>query len=157
MRIGRGGTVGRIHALWPNQVAIGSRCTVMDGVTFDYCHGVPRPGPSIRIGNDAYIGRGVEFNVRQAVTIGDGCLIAAGCRFIDHDHGIASGQLIRLQAGPEAPIRVENDAWLGANVIVLKGVTIGEGAVVAAGAVVTGGVPGNEIWAGAPARRIRSR
>jgi acetyltransferase-like isoleucine patch superfamily enzyme len=59
--------------------------------------------------------------------------------------------------GAEAEIVLEDDVWLGANVVVLKGVRIGRGAIVAAGAVVTRSVPGFEIWGGVPARRLGER
>lgn len=50
-----------------------------------------------------------------------------------------------------------NGAWLGANVIVLKGVKIGDGAVIGAGSLVTKSVPSGEVWAGCPAKFLRSR
>ena len=59
--------------------------------------------------------------------------------------------------GREEKIVIGRDAWLGANVIVLRGVTVGAGAIVAAGAVVTKSIPADEIWAGVPARRIGMR
>ncbi len=157
MQIGKGVTLGRVKANWPAQVAVGERTQVLDGVVFDYCHGVPMPGPSMVIGKNGYVGRDVEFNIRKGVSIGDDCLIAAGVRFIDHDHGIAPGKLIREQQGPEAAIQVGSDVWIGANVLVLKGVTIGDGAVVAAGAVVTKSIPAGEIWGGVPAKPIGER
>lgn len=55
-----------------------------------------------------------------------------------------------------APIRIGNNVWLGANVTVLPGVTIGDNAVVAAGAVVTKDVPENMIVAGVPAKILKS-
>lgn len=54
-----------------------------------------------------------------------------------------------------APIIIGNKAWIGMNCIILKGVTIGEGAVVAAGTVVTGDVPAWSVVAGNPARVVR--
>lgn len=53
------------------------------------------------------------------------------------------------------PVRIEDHAWVGFNVIILKGVTIGEGAIVAAGSVVTKDVPAFTVVAGNPARVIR--
>ena len=64
---------------------------------------------------------------------------------------------MNTQAGVIAPIVVERDVWLGVNVVVLKGVRVGEGAIVGAGAVVTKSVPCGEIWGGVPARRIGQR
>ena len=59
--------------------------------------------------------------------------------------------------GAEAEIVLEEDVWLGVNVVVLKGVRIGRGAIVAAGAIVTKDVPSYEIWGGVPARRLGER
>lgn len=157
MRIGRRVSLARIDTLWPNQVAIGDDCVVMRDVVFDYCHGVSRPGPSITIGDNTYVGRNIEFNVREGVAIGRDCILAAGCRFIDHDHGMDMKSLIQEQHGPELAITLGCDVWLGANVIVLKGVVIGDGVVVAAGAVVTRCIPAHEIWGGVPARKIGER
>lgn len=158
MRIGDGTRLPvSFRTNWPNQVSFGRQCVVQDGVTVDFCHGVPMPGPSVVIGNRAFIGRGCEINIRLGLSIGDDALIASGCKFIDHDHGLQTAAPMRLQSGPEARITVQEDVWLGVNAVVLKGVTIGRGAVVAAGAVVTRSVPPYEIWGGVPARRIGSR
>ncbi len=158
MRIGPGTVIKKVEVLWPNQVRIGRDCSVLDGTIFDYCHGVWRPGPSIVLGDRCYVGRGVEFNIRLKLTMGSDCLIAAGCRFIDHDHGTVISQgPMRLQNGASGEIILEDDVWLGANVIVLKGVTIGKGAVVAAASVVTKSIPSMEIWAGVPAKQIGTR
>ncbi len=158
MRVGPGTTLSTMNITWPHQFQVGRECSLLSDLTVDYCQGIWRPGPSIIIGDRCYIGRGVEFNVRLGVRLGNDCLIAAGCRFVDHDHGIAiDAGPINKQDGPEAAIVLEDDVWLGANVIVLKGVTIGKGAVVAAAAVVTKSIPPMEIWAGIPARRIGSR
>ncbi|WP_376715052.1 DapH/DapD/GlmU-related protein [Janibacter limosus] len=55
-----------------------------------------------------------------------------------------------------APIVIGRKVWIGANATILKGVTIGDGAIVAAGAVVTKDVPADSIVVGAPARVVRS-
>jgi acetyltransferase-like isoleucine patch superfamily enzyme len=115
------------------------------------------PGPSIIVGDRVFIGRGVEFNIRERVEIGDDTLIAAGVKIIDHDHGIEIGQPMRLQESVCAGVEIASDVWIGANVVVLKGVQVGRGSVIAAGAVVTKSVPPMEVWGGVPAKRIGSR
>lgn len=65
--------------------------------------------------------------------------------------------LIRKQPTISAPIRIGQDVWIGANAIVLAGVTIGDGAVVGAGAVVTKDVAPDTIVAGVPAKQIKVR
>jgi acetyltransferase-like isoleucine patch superfamily enzyme len=156
-RIGRGTLVPRLEVTWPHQLAIGARCLLHQGCVFEYCHGVWLPGPSIIIGDRVFIGRYCEFNIRQGIRLGNDCLVASGCKFIDHDHGMMLGTPMNVQAGPESEIVLEDDVWLGVNVVVLKGVTIGRGAVVAAGAVVTKSIPPYEVWGGVPARRIAQR
>jgi acetyltransferase-like isoleucine patch superfamily enzyme len=145
-----------IWANWPHQMELGDNCVLENDLTFKFADSW-KPGVAIRIGNRVFLGRGCEFNCTGSITIGDDCLIAAGTRFVDHDHGIALGQPMNQQQSPMAPILVGEDVWIGANVVVLKGVTIGSGAVIGAGAIVTKSVPPNEIWAGVPARKIGER
>ena len=156
MQIGAGSSLPRIFVTWPHQVKIGNRCKIEPGVYFKYS-GIWKPGPSIKIGSGSFLGLGCEFNIRKAIQIGENCLIASGCRFIDHDHGISGSELIRIQPSVEAPIKIGNNVWLGCNVVVLKGVEIEDGAVVAAGAVVSKSILKNEIWGGVPARKISER
>jgi acetyltransferase-like isoleucine patch superfamily enzyme len=157
MHIGRRSALGRVSVVWPHQVKVGAGTQVLDGTILEYCHGSWRLGPAITIGDRCYVGRGVDFNCRERITVGNDCLIAAGCRLVDHDHGMDLGEPMRAQVGAEAAITLEDDVWLGANVVVLKGVTIGRGAVVAAGAVVNKSIPAYEIWGGVPAKRLGTR
>ncbi|MDQ6859824.1 MAG: acyltransferase [Verrucomicrobiota bacterium] len=158
MQIGRGTLLPRVHVTWPHQVSLGADCRLEHDLYFKF-DGIWAPGPSIVIRERVFVGFGCEFNVRQRVEISSDCLIASGCKFIDHDHGTASREvpMNRQPHGAEAPIVLEEDVWLGANVVVLRGVRIGRGAIVAAGAIVTKDVPGFEIWGGIPARKIGER
>ncbi|CAN5123448.1 hypothetical protein BH20VER2_BH20VER2_09210 [soil metagenome] len=158
MQIGRGTLLPKVEVTWPHQVSLGEECVLEPGIFFKF-DGIHAPGPSIVVHDRVFLGAGCEFNVRRRVELGDDCLIAAGCKFIDHDHGTARRDLPMRQQleGAEAPILLGADVWLGVNVVVLKGVTIGRGAIVAAGAVVTKSVPEFEIWGGIPARKLGTR
>lgn len=116
----------------------------------DYSH-------PISIGNRVFVGNDSSFDITSGITINDDCMIAQGCKFIDHNHGSALGTLMKFQEGFSAPIIIGSDVWLGCNVIVLKGVIISEGSVVGAGSVVTKSIPPFEIWGGVPARFLRKR
>jgi acetyltransferase-like isoleucine patch superfamily enzyme len=104
------------------------------------------------------------------VKIGRGCLLApnvfisSGRHYFDQwpalpirvqDARVASDA--RLSAQQSRPVRIEDDCWLGTNVLVQAGVTVGRGAVVGANSVVTADVAPYEVVAGVPARRLRSR
>ena len=89
--------------------------------------------------------------------IGNNCLIASGARFADHDYGLSLESLMRNQSCHSASILLGNNVWIGANVVVLKGVKIESGSVVVAGAVVTKSIPSNEIWRGVPAKKNGER
>lgn len=156
MRIGTGTQLPNLTITWPHQVEIGKNCILEKGIYFKY-DGMWQQGPAIRIQDDVFIGTGCEFNIRESIDIGKGALIASGSRFVDHDHGIAIELPMRMQEGPQQAIVIGEDVWIGANVVVLKGVNIGPGAIVAAGAVVTKSILPNEIWAGVPAKKIGQR
>jgi len=141
---------------WPHQVRIGKACHLEDNIQFKF-DGIWQPGPSISIGDKVFVGSYCEFNIRKGIMIGDHSNIASSCHFIDHDHGTSIANLIDFQNGIEEEIMIGSDVWLGCSVIVLKGVKIGNGAIIGAGAVVTKSVPENEIWAGIPAKKIGDR
>lgn len=157
MKIGKGSYLPYSTVItWPHQVELGNNCSLEHGIYFHY-DGIYSKGPSVCIGNKVFIGNNTEFNITDKITIGDHCLIAAGCRFIDHNHGVSKKNLIRVQKAPKKEIILEEDVWLGCNVVVLMGVKIGIGSVVAAGAVVNKDIPSYEIWGGVPAKKIGER
>lgn len=141
---------------WPHQVSIGRECKIGENVFLNY-DGPWQPGPSIVIEDHVFIGDQVEINARVHVSIGADTLIASGCMFVDHDHGMTGGEVMRTQECGGGAIAIGTDCWLGFNVIVLRGVQIGDGAVIGAGSVVTTSVPQGELWVGVPARRLRLR
>jgi acetyltransferase-like isoleucine patch superfamily enzyme len=156
MTLGRGTPLPKINITWPHQVEIGKNCVLEKEIFFKY-DGIWKEGPSLIIGNNVFIGTGVEFNITKGINIGNDCLIASGCRFIDHDHGIALTELMRNQDSVELKIAIHDNVWIGCNCVILKGVEIESGAIIAAGAVVTKSVGSNEIWAGIPAKKIGLR
>jgi len=143
------------------------------GVRIDYPHGVRIGGRTqleadvwlklvsqearLRIGAYSFIGRGVEIDVSEQVTIGDHVLIAPGVFITDHSHNIKAGLLIDAQGCSSAPVCIGDDVWIGARAVILPGVNIGRGAVIGAGAVVTRNVAANSVVAGVPARLLRDR
>ncbi len=110
-------------------------------------------GKNIHIGENVFINSGVTMQDQGGIWIGDNCLIGHHVMFATLNHGLAVSDRATLYP---KPIRVENNVWIGANAVILQGVTIGEGAVIAAGAVVTKDVPAHCIAAGVPAKPVRT-
>lgn len=126
-----------------------------------------RQGASINIGNRTFIGRGL-FTIAERLVIGDDVMISWNVTIVDHNshslkfsersndvkmnafEGIKHWDCIKI-----APVRIEDKAWIGFGCSILKGVVIGEGAIVGANSVVTKDVPAWTIVAGNPAKVIR--
>ena len=156
MSVGQGTRLSRLVVTWPHKIALGERCSLEHGVYLNAAGGHSQ-GQTITIGAGTFVGSQCEFNAIESIVVGRNCLIASGSRFIDHNHGIALGTPIKLQPEVSSPIVLGDDVWIGANSVVLKGVTIGDGAIVAAGSVVTKPIDAYTIVGGAPARLIRAR
>jgi acetyltransferase-like isoleucine patch superfamily enzyme len=123
----------------------------------------------LRIGNDCYVGKGSVIRAGQEIIIGNNVLIAHNVNIFDTDsHELAhlerseSYKQLLMHGHPGikgniavAPVIIEDYAWINFNVIILKGVTIGKGAIVAAGSVVTKNVAPFTLVAGNPAKFIK--
>ncbi len=116
--------------------------------------------PELIIGDGTFIGHACGFNVGRSVRIGCHCLFATGVLVYDLDgHPLdAASRRAGEPTPPEAvrPVVIGDDVWVGSGAMILKGVTVGDRAVVAARAVVTRDVPADAIVAGNPARIVRS-
>jgi acetyltransferase-like isoleucine patch superfamily enzyme len=94
------------------------------------------------------------FDARAPIRVGRDVHIGPGSMLLTSDHIPGPRHRRAGQVGP-AEVSIGDGCWLGAQVIVLPGVSIGAGAVVAAGAVVTSSLEGDRVYAGVPARAIR--
>jgi acetyltransferase-like isoleucine patch superfamily enzyme len=92
------------------------------------------------------------FQDQGGIIIGDNTFIGYRVTLATLNHGILPQDRVSLYP---APISVGNKVWIGAGVIVLPGVTIGDNAIIAAGAVVTTDVPADTIVGGVPAKVIK--
>lgn len=115
-------------------------------------------GGFIRIGSKSVLGEEITFSAYEEISIGRECVIADRVMFIDFDHVIDDVETpIRKQGLKVRPVRIGNDVWIGYGACILRGVTVGDGAVIGTNAVVTKDVPPGAVVGGVPARVLRMR
>lgn len=111
----------------------------------------------VKIGKNTTFGYHSFLFASERIEIGDNCLIAPFVYLVDSDHGIEKAELINQQPNHTAPILIGNDVWIGTGAKILKGVTVGDGAIIAAGALVKNDVEPYSIVGGMPAKKISER
>lgn len=109
------------------------------------------------IKDNVYINKGTTVVSHNKIVISEGVLIGPNVMIFDHNHDREKELSNRgSQHYKSSPIYIEQDVWIGANSVILSGITIGKGSVIAAGSVVTKDVPENTIVGGNPARIIKN-
>ncbi len=127
------------------RVAVGDDVLLATGVRLH----LREPGARIEIGAGSFLNYRTELIAHERVVLGRGCLLAWDVQVLDSDsHPVDD----RPQT---APVVLGDRVWVGCRATVLKGVTIGDGAVVAAGSVVTRDVPARALVGGNPATVLR--
>lgn len=119
-----------------------------------------RNGERIMIGDDCHIGERASLwagDNEGRIVIGNNVSLAPDVYITASDYRFEKGKLFRYQSKRERDVRIGNDVWLGARVVVTPGVTIGDGCIVGAGAVVTKSIDANSVAAGVPAKVIKIR
>jgi acetyltransferase-like isoleucine patch superfamily enzyme len=112
----------------------------------------------VKIGRKTVMGQECTISAYQRVRIGEQCVIADRAMFIDFDHGVVEVERpIRLQGIYKRDVEVGSNVWIGYGACVLRGVRVGDNAIVGTNSVVTKDVPANAVVAGIPARVIRMR
>jgi lipopolysaccharide O-acetyltransferase len=120
--------------------------------------------PRLLLGNDINLSDSVHIACLHRIHVGDGLLAGSHVLISDHTHGIYSGP---GQSPPDTlpsarplhsagDITIGHNVWLGDNVCVLAGATIGDGAIIGANSIVRGAIPSATVAVGAPARVVRA-
>jgi acetyltransferase-like isoleucine patch superfamily enzyme len=161
-RIHRGGEILAQNRHERDSITVGVG-THIRGQLFTFGH-----GGHITLGSYCYVGENTKLWSATRLSIGNRVLIGHNTSIFDSDtHPLNARERHRqyveiiTKGHPtqidlrEEPVTIEDDVWIGSNVVVLKGVTIGQGAVVGAGSVVTEDVPPFVVVAGNPARVVR--
>lgn len=115
--------------------------------------------PQLTIGDETFIGHGCAFHIGRSVRIGNHCLLAGGVQILDMDgHPVSAARRRAGEPTPQgaiAPVVIGDEVWIGNGAVILKGVTIGDRAIIAARSVVTKNVPPDTISAGNPAKVVK--
>jgi acetyltransferase-like isoleucine patch superfamily enzyme len=139
LEIKKGGTLrieGRAHLMKGDSVEIARDAT-------------------LTIGDDTFINENTNIICHSSVTIGSHCAIGWGNNILDSDlHYVIKDD---IKSAKVAPVIIGDHVWTGLNVVILKGVTIGNNSVVAAGSMVTKDIPEHVLSAGSPARVISTK
>src|SRR5881392_54878 len=112
----------------------------------------------VEIGAKSVLGQECTISAFQHVSIGRECIVADRVMLIDFDHGVVEVERpIRHQGIYKRDVRVGCNVWMGYGACVLRGVTIGDNAIVGTSSVITKDVPDNAVVGGVPARLLRMR
>ena len=112
--------------------------------------------PVITLGRRCIVGRGSHIVGHWSITIGDDVQIAPNVYITDQNHSSLDPEVpVGRQTPTEAPVAIGSGSWIGTNVVILPGTTLGEQTTVAAGAVVRGTFPSHVVLGGVPARILR--
>jgi len=134
------------------QIRFGRFVWIGDGTKIRCHEGV------VEIDEKTVMGQECTISAYQRVRIGEQCVIADRAMFIDFDHGVVEVERpIRLQGIYKRDVEVGNNVWIGYGACILRGVSVGDNAVIGTNSVVTKDVPANAIVGGVPARIIRMR
>lgn len=153
-QIGRDVRVMRGCQLFGKGLSIGDHVLIKDN-----CRIVSYGEAGVKIGSNCYIGSYTTIGVEGgAVEIGDHFMCGSNCKVIAANHTAQDyTKPMTVQPMGLGQVKIADDVWLGANVIILPNVNIGRGAIVAAGAVVTKNVEPFSVVGGVPAKPIKYR
>lgn len=113
-------------------------------------------GREIEIGNNSAIG--LNARISGPLAIGDDVMMGPNVSIYTQNHETENiYKPMRLQTAPKEKVMIGNDCWIGANAVILPGVTVGNGVIIGAGAVVTRDVPDYAVVGGVPAKIIKMR
>ena len=160
--------LGQNSALVARNISLKPGCSLIIGTDTEVSARIlaDREDARIEIGSRTFVG-GSTIIAAKKIVIGDDVLISWGCSIVDHNshspvfeerrddvcdwrRGHKNWLNVKI-----APVIISDKVWIGFNVCILKGVSIGEGSVIGAGSVVTKNVPPWTVFAGNPAKEVR--
>lgn len=138
---------------YPKNIFLSDDIVIKEGTKICACNSKAK----IEIGARTTIGYHNFIFSSKSIKIGDDCLIAPFVYIVDSNHRFKKEKKINEQANESEAITIGKDVWIASNVTILKGVNIGDGAIIASNSVVNKNVPAYAIYGGTPAKRIGER
>jgi acetyltransferase-like isoleucine patch superfamily enzyme len=133
-------------------IAAGVSCEINQGAELNPF------GGSIRLANRVWIGPYVVIYGHGGVEIGEWSMVAMHATILSSNHSVPGlDRCMRWEKDVLLPTKIGRDVWIGANAVILGGVSIGDGAVIAAGSIVARDVAAGFIVAGNPAVVVKKR
>lgn len=130
------------------QLIVNGYCTVYEGCDINI-----NDGAKLEIGDHTYLNCSVKINCNEHIHIGNNCAISDFVQILETDfHTITTDNNAKTNT---IPIKIGDHVWIGRSVITLKGVTIGDGAIIGAGSIVTHDIPSRCLAIGNPAKVIK--
>ena len=96
------------------------------------------------LNDGVFINNSCSFNCMERIEVGNGTMMGEGVRFYDHDH-VYTAEKIEKWQWTTAPIRIGRECWIGSNVTILKGVTIGDNTIIGTGCLIHNDIPSNSM------------
>lgn len=128
------------------KIVFRSKLKIGKGTTWRDGFHIAIEGGRIEIGRDCFFNHYCSINSLKHISIGDGTIFGENCHVYDHNHRFRNEeQSIKSQGYTVGETKIGNHCWVGTNVVILKGVTIGDNAVIGAGCVIDADVPENAI------------
>jgi acetyltransferase-like isoleucine patch superfamily enzyme len=146
-----------LHAL-PAGITIGDGTSLMHGTIFHVFNFRNLPRAAIIVGKNCFFGEYTCIRGQGGVRIGDGVYTGTQVQIAAVNHVYSDpDKFIKDQGITAVGITIEDDVWLGSNVVIVDGVTVSKGCVVGAGAVVTKSLPPYSVAVGVPAKVVKDR
>lgn len=137
--------------IYRNQLKVDKSFTFRRGfsLVIDMSHSIldrNKPSGGVKIGKNVFFNNYCSINCRTSIVIGEGTIFGENVRIYDHNHKYADVMTpIKKSGYKEAPIQIGSHCWIASNVVVLKGVKIGDNCVIGAGCIVYKDVPSNTV------------
>lgn len=149
---------GLVCTSWPRLFSARGRMVIGDRVCIGKAFLGVVPGARLFIGHGTSINDYVILSANYGIEIGSNVMIAERVSIHDFDHQYASTEVpMNSQGVTGAPVKIGDDVWVGCGAVILKGVTIGRGAIIGANAVVIRDIEEYAVAVGVPARTIKRR